>query len=129
MWTGSSARRALRDRRGGGLRVEVERHRVDVGEHRARALVEHRVGGGDERERRGDDLVALPHPDRAQREVQAGGAGGDRARVDAADAGGERLLEGGHARAERELAGAQDVEHGLLLGVARGPAWRAGSRR
>ena len=34
-----------------------------------------------------------------------------------ADAGGEGLLEGGQARAERELAGAQHLEHRLLLGV------------
>ena len=39
-------------------RVEVQRLRVDVGEHRCRALVEHAVRRGDEGERRGDDLVA-----------------------------------------------------------------------
>ena len=73
--------RALRDRGRGGRRVEVERDRVDVGEHRPRALVEHRVGRGDERERARDDLVALLHADRPQREVQAGGAARDRAGV------------------------------------------------
>ena len=31
-----------------------------------------------------------------------------------------------HARAERELAGAQHLEHGLLLGARRSSAWRAG---
>ena len=62
-------------------RVEVERDRVDVGEHRPRALVEDRVRRGDERERRRDDLLALPHADGAQREVQAGRAGRDGAQA------------------------------------------------
>ena len=41
------------------VRVEVERDRVDVGEHRPRALVDGDVGRGDERERARDDLVAV----------------------------------------------------------------------
>ena len=81
MWTGSSAVVRVGDRRGGGLRVEVQRARVDVGEDRARALVEADVGARDERERRRDDLVAVLHPGRAQREVQPGGAARDGAGV------------------------------------------------
>jgi hypothetical protein len=42
-----------------------------------------------------------------------------------ADARGERLLERRHARAERQLARAQDLRHGLLLLVAED---RAGER-
>ena len=74
---GQDRLRALGDRRLGRLGVEVERHRVDVREHRARALVQRRVRGGHERERAGDHLVAPFHPHRAQREVQAGRAAGD----------------------------------------------------
>ena len=59
-----------------------------------------------------------PHADRAQREVQPGRAGRDRAGVARADARGERRLERRHARAERELARAQHLEHRLLLGLA-----------
>ena len=56
--------------------------RVDVGEHRPRALVQRGVGRGDERERARDDLIALLHADRAQRQVQPGGAAADaRSRV------------------------------------------------
>jgi hypothetical protein len=107
--------RAVGDRRRGRRRVEVQRDRVDVHEHRARPLVEHGVRRGDEGERRRHDLLALPHTDRAQRQVQAGRARGHGAGVRHAQPGGERGLEGGHARAERELAGAQDLEHELLL--------------
>ncbi len=70
--------RALGDGGRGGLRIEVERHRVDVREHRPRPLVERGVGRGDERERAGDDLVAVPHPDRPQRQMQPGRAAATR---------------------------------------------------
>ena len=74
MCTGNSAlvRSVISGRR--GRRIEVERHRVDVREHRPRPLVQRRVGRGDKRERAGDDLVPLPHPDRTQRQMQPGGA-------------------------------------------------------
>ena len=93
MCTGSSAvvRSVIAGRR--RVRVEVQRDRVDVGEHRPGALVQDRVGRRHERERRRDDLVAVLHADRAQREVQRRGAGRDRARVRRPDPRGERLLE------------------------------------
>ena len=115
---GQDRRRARRDRGRRGRRVEVQRARVDVGEDRPRALVDRGVRARDERERRRDDLVAVAHADRAQREVQAGGAARDRARVRDAEARRERLLERGHARAERQLAGAQDLADRLRLLVA-----------
>ena len=46
------------DRALGRDRVEVVGARVDVGEDRRRAALPDRVGGGDERQRRHDDLVA-----------------------------------------------------------------------
>ena len=117
---GATGHRGLR-RRG----VEVERHRVDVREHGAGALVEHRVGRGDERERRRDDLAVLLDADGAQRQVQPRGAGRDGAGVRRAHARGERLLEGGHARPEREVPGAQDLgDRGLLLGAEDRPRER-----
>ena len=89
-------RRAIGDRGRGGVGVEVQGHGVDVGEHRPRALVDRHVGAGHERERARDDLRPVADADRAQRQVQPGGAAGDRARVRRADARSERL-----ARTER----------------------------
>ncbi len=110
-------RRALGDRGGRGGRVEVQGQRVDVREHRRRALVEAHVGAGDERERRRDHLVPFADADGAQAQVQAGRPAGDGARMRRADACGERALELRHARPERELAGAQHLDHRVLLGL------------
>ena len=93
---------AVGDRGRGGRGIEVERARVDVGEHRPGVLVEDRVGRGDERERRGHDLVAGLDADRAQPEVQRGGAGGHGARVRDAEPRGEGLLEGSAMRGPSE---------------------------
>jgi hypothetical protein len=117
--------RALGHRRGRRLRIEVQRARIDVGEDRPGALVEHDVGAGHERERRRDDLVPVRHADRAQREVQPGRAARHRARVLHADPRREGLLEGGHARPQRELARAQHVDDRRLL---LGPEGRLGER-
>ena len=80
MCTGSSARvrSVIAASAACGSRLSVTR--VDVREHRPRALVDRGVGRGDERERARDDLIALPHADRAQRQVQPGGAAADGAR-------------------------------------------------
>ena len=100
-----------------GSRLSVTR--VDVGEHRPRALVERRVGRGDERERARDDLVAVLHA----RPRAAPGAARP-CRCDTALACGaptraaNGLLELRHARAERELPGAQHLDHGALLRLA-----------
>jgi hypothetical protein len=108
-------RRALGHRRGRGLRIEVQRPRVDVGEHRPCALEEHHVGAGHERERRGHHVVARRHADRAQREVQARSAARHRAGVRRADPLRELPLERRHPRPEREVARAQDLDHRRLL--------------
>ena len=57
-----------------GGRGEVLGDGVDVGEHRRRPHVADGVGGGDERQRRHDDLVARAHARQHQGQVQAGGA-------------------------------------------------------
>ena len=108
----------LADRRRGGVAVEVEGDRVDVAEDRHRPLVEEAVGRGDEAEGAGQDLVALapaecPHP-----EVQGGGAAGDHDRVLDPEPGGELALEALAHRAQREPAGAQHLQHQLLLARA-----------
>ena len=42
--------------------VDVEGHLVDVNEHRLRLAEENGIGGGDEAEGGGDDLVACTYP-------------------------------------------------------------------
>jgi hypothetical protein len=110
--------RAARDRRLGRLRIEVERHWVDVREDRARPLVERGVGRGDEREGARDHLVPLPHPDRSQRQVQAGCATADGARLRGADLRCEAPLELCEPRPQRKLPGAQHLDHRALLLLA-----------
>ena len=96
--------------------IEVQGARVDVGEDRPRPLEEHGVGARDEREGRGDDLVAVRDADGPQAQVQPGRPARHRARVLGADPGREGLLEGGHPRPERQLPRAQDLDdRGLLL--------------
>ena len=109
--------RPLGDRRLDRGRVEVVRARVDVREHRRRALVDRAVRGRDERERRRDHLVAGADARQPHRKVQAGGAARDRGAVSRADGLGEQLLEARPGRPEREPAGAQRLEHELLVAL------------
>ena len=74
---GQDGARARRDGRLDGRRVEHERLGIDVGEDGRRALVEHAVGRGHERDRRRHDLVALADAGRAHEQVQAGRAARD----------------------------------------------------
>jgi hypothetical protein len=55
-------------------RVEVQRLRVDLGEDGCRAAAHDRLGGRVERERRADDLVAVPDPERVEDEHDRVGA-------------------------------------------------------
>ena len=82
------------------------------------ALVDDHVGAGDERERGRDHLVAVADADGAQREVQPGRPARDGAGVAGADARARTPLELGQQRPERQPAGAQHLEHALLLGLA-----------
>ena len=63
-----------------------------------RAAVNDAVGGRDEGVADGDDLIAVPHTDREERQMQRCRAVGDRASVRSADIGRERPLEGGNLR-------------------------------
>ncbi len=100
-------------------RVDVEVVRAaHVAQHRLGAHVARGAGARDERERRHDHLVARADPRRQAGEVQGRGAARDGHRVRRAHEVGERLLERLRARAHRQPAGLQAVEHGLhvLLG-------------
>lgn len=98
---------------GRGLRTDarceirgIDRHRlrIAVDEAQARAGVRRGGGGREERVGRHDDL-AVGHTDRAQDDLQRGGAGADRDRVLRAVTRGERLLELSPDGTERELPG------------------------
>ncbi len=103
-WTGMIAFVRLRDGALDGVRVEVVRARVDVGEDRRRAALPDGVGGGDERQRRHDHLVARTDARDVQRELQRGRAVRDGDGLGGADALRERGLELAHARALRDPA-------------------------
>ena len=73
--------RPLADPLADGLRGDVPGPRVYVGEHGGAAAVEHAVGRRGERDRGHDDLVAGADPRGEARDVQRGGAVGDRGGV------------------------------------------------
>ena len=99
-----------------GSRFSVTR--VDVGEDRRRTLVENAVRRGDERERRGDRLVARPETGEADAEVQPRRAARDRGHEGRADPLGEGVLEALDHGPEREPPGAEHLEDELLLSRA-----------
>ena len=69
---------AGRDRGGDGRRVNGQGLGLDIGEDRDRTHLGHGGRGGDERQRRDDDLVADTDIEGAQDELQRDGAIGDR---------------------------------------------------
>ena len=85
--------------------------RVDIGEHRPRAGVDHRLGGGEEADPGDDHLVSGSDPERPQGDRQRLGAVGDADAVAPADEGGELGLERLHLGAEDV---APRLEHGAL---------------
>jgi hypothetical protein len=89
-----------------GIDPEVVRA-GDVGQHRRCAAVAHRRGGGDERHRRHDDLVARPDAGGQVREVKRRGAARQRDRVRHAQHFRKRRLEALRARTHRQPARAQ----------------------
>src|SRR5262245_43355613 len=106
--------RPLRDGGFDDLRVDIERLRIDVDEHRPRTGVADRRYRRDKREWNGDDLVAWADVRGEQREVK-----GARPRVDADPMlrpaiGSELGLERRNLGSERELAG---LEYALDRGV------------
>ena len=70
-----------REHRLGRGRIEVERHRIDVGEERRGAEPDDRARGGPEAERRGEHRDARPDPEGAEHEEKGVGAGADADRV------------------------------------------------
>ena len=111
-------RRALGDRRGRGLRVDVQRHRVDVREDGPRALEQADVGAGDERERRRHDLAAVLHAGGAQRQVKPGRAARDCARVGDAEPLGEGRSNSGTRGPSESWPDRRTSATAALLGVA-----------
>ena len=105
----------LRSRCDGGgdvLRVEVELVGTDdVTEDRLCPGVDDRVRGGDEVERRDDDLVSRLATHCEQGQMERGGPVGDRDRVRSAAKGRELALELLHPRAHAPPARADGLEH------------------
>ncbi len=84
--------------------IEVERHRVDVGEDRRRADPRDRLGRREEREGGADDLVAAPDPERVEDEHERVGAVRDADRLGHAEVLGGLALERRDVRPEDEPA-------------------------
>ena len=93
--------RPRRDARGDVVGIEVERDRVDVGEHRRRAGAGDRLRRRVERERRADHLVAGADPHRLEREHERVGAVRDADRVRHAEIGGRLAARRPRPRARR----------------------------
>ena len=91
---------------------------LDVDEHRAGAHRQHGVGGGDEAVADGDHLVADAHVQRAQGQLEGGGAARHGHGVRGAQGGPQLVLEGGHLGALQDPARAHDAGDGVGLGAA-----------
>ena len=99
-----------------GDRIQVEGHRVDVGEDRLGAGQGDGVAGGGEGEGRDDHLVTLTNAGGQQTDVQGRGARVDGHAMDPVDdLGGELLLEGVDLGALGDHAGGDDLVDGLAL--------------
>ena len=96
------------------LRVDVERRRVDVREHRRRADAGDRLRGRVEREGRADHLVAAPDAHRLEREDERVGPVRDAERVRYAEVRGRLALEGLDLGPEDEAARLEDLCEPLL---------------
>ena len=90
-------------------RVEVQRRRVDVREHRRRTAANDRFGRRVEREGRADDLVTGPDPHRVEDEHQRVRPVRDADRLRNAEVAGGLVLERIHVRAEDELPRLEDA--------------------
>src|SRR5262249_48041904 len=112
---GDDRARAFGDRGLDRGRIHVQGDGVDVGEDRRRALEDEAVRRRDERQRRGDRLVAGPESRDVAEHVEPGRPAGDRRGVRRADALGRELLEPVDRRSERQPPRAQHLEDELLL--------------
>ena len=100
------------------LRIDVQVALADVDEDGRRARVDDHVRGRRPGDRRGDHLIALPDPERDERQVHRRGAGRDREHVLHVQVLGHPLLEQGRTRAGGQPAGAERVGDGLDLLLA-----------
>ena len=117
---GQQRTRARRDLRRDVFRIDVERHRVDVGEDRRRAALRDRLRGRIEREGRADHLVAGADLERVQREDEGVRAVRDADRPAHAEIGGGFGLEGPILRPAHELLAVENLaEPQLELGDQR----------
>ena len=92
-------------------RVDAQRERVDIGEHRSGPLEQDAVGGRDERERRGDHLITGSDPHSADDQVKRAGAAVHGHRVADAGVGGKRLFKRLRLRSEGEASGTEHRVH------------------
>ena len=92
-------------------RVEVERPRIDVGEHGSRPPARDRLGSRIERERGADHLVPGPDPQCVEHEHKRVRAVGHSDRMRGFEETGRLLLEGAHFGAEDELPALEDAVH------------------
>src|SRR5207247_6534333 len=100
-----------RERRFDLLQVDVPGARIDIDEHRARADLEHDIGGGDPGKGRGNYLVPGADARQPQADLERGRAGGKAAHGAPAAQPRQRRLERLHLRPGGDPAGAQDLGH------------------
>ena len=105
--------RVGRDALGQAIGIEIQSIGRNVGEHRARALVEHTIRRGCEGERRSDRLIARFQAGRERGSMQGGG---DRTKSNCilrAHARGQRFFEFRDLGSGSQPIGAQDIHYGL----------------
>ena len=114
------ARVRARDLCGNVIVRDVQRDRIDVGEHRRRTAPGDRLCGRVEREGRADHLVARPDLERVECEHERVGAVGDADGLPDAEVGGGLLLERVVVRTANELPAVEHLaEPRLQLGNQR----------
>ena len=106
--------RTRRDSRGDVLGVEVQGHRVDVGEDRRRTDTRDRLGRRVEREGRADHLVAATDAEGFEREDERVGSVRYADRMRHAEEGGRLALERLDLGAEDEATGVEDGGEALF---------------
>ena len=98
-------------------RIEIQRARVDVGEHGCRTFVDRAVRGSDERIGRGDHLVAGADAGEPRAEMETSCPRRDRSAVRRPDRVREQRLETRPRGSQRKPARAQHLEHELLVAL------------
>ncbi len=96
-------------------RIEVEGAGIDIDKHRTRPKVADHFGCGRESERRGDNFVTRPDPEREQRQMKRARAVRDRQGVARAYVGRELFLEALGLGAGGDPSRTQAVEYFVLL--------------